>query len=433
MLLFNKFDLIRAISQVLDMVNTTLLAHHLRTAYLADQLCRRLDLERREHNRVVLSAMLHDLGIVPLGLKADDLLFERDLDIHSRAGWMMLRSCPQLQEEAWLIRYHHLSWQTIVNLPERRRRSGTLANIVSLADYLDISSRTQASPRSLRSELKAMAGRLYKPEYVEAARDLLFTPNLLPSLGEASRHLVLPPTEDLAMSEADTTAFAHLFSRLIDSRSPFTALHSAVVGSLSVLLYRLAKGREKETQPIYLAGLLHDVGKLGVPLELIEKNGPLSADEFSQVSEHARLSYQTLLAVPGFQKVAFWGGCHHERLNGSGYPWGLTKNDIQLEARIIAVADVLTALLENRPYRPGLPAREALDILRAMAKSQDLDSDLVWIVHRNLSQFNDLRFHTHQENRAFLQGLASDIRASVKGKRSRVWQQVLNNSLPLSV
>lgn len=238
MLLYNKFDLVRAISQVLDLLNSTLVDHHLRTAFLADQLCRRLGFKTLENHLVVLSAMLHDLGVVPMGLKPDDLLFEKDMDAHSRAGWMLMRTCLQMQEEAWLVRYHHFSWQTIQNLPETSRRFGELANLIHLADHLDISAQSGLGPRQLRSSLKSQAGRIFSPDYVEAARDLLFTPNLLPSLSEAARNLALPPTEDLALTMDDSIAFAYLFARIIDSRSAFH--HGGRSGPLAAPVVRRA-------------------------------------------------------------------------------------------------------------------------------------------------------------------------------------------------
>lgn len=430
MLMFNKFDLIKVVSQVVDLVNTTLSDHHLRTGFLADQICRRLDLKRPEHHLVVLSAMLHDLGVVPLGLKADDLLFETDMEAHSRAGWMFLRFCPQLREEARLVRYHHLSWTEVRNLPEAHRRAGELANIIHLADFMDISSRGLVSPRRLRVTLKGLAGRIFSGEYVEVARDLLFTPDLFPGLGEAARRLSLPATEDLALTEADSTAFAHLFSKLIDSRSPFTAMHSTVVASLSLLLHHLAGGREEDVQSMYLAGLLHDVGKLAVPLELIEKPGPLTEIEFAKVSEHARLSYQTLSSLPGFHRVAVWGACHHERLDGSGYPEGLTAKDLPMESRMVAVADVLGALTENRPYRAGLSPRAALSVLDTMAKSRALDGDLVGLVGQNLCHFAALRRDVHNENRTFLRTLVKDLRVSADNRHSAAWREVLGQPAP---
>lgn len=423
MLLYNKFDLVRALSQVLDILNSTLVEHHLRSAFLADQLCRRLGFSTRENHLVVLSAMLHDLGVVPMGLKPDDLLFEKDMDLHSRAGWMLLRTCPQLQEEAWLVRYHHFSWPTIQNLPETSRRFGELANLIHLADHLDISAQSGLSPRQLRTSLKSQAGRIFNADYVEAARDLLFTPNLFPSLSEAARHLALPPTEDLALTIDDSIAFAYLFARIIDSRSPFTAVHSITVASLGLLLHQLSGGREDDAQPIYLAGLLHDVGKLGVPLELIEKAGRLTQNEFARVSEHAELSYKTLSSLPTFHRVAVWAAFHHERLDGSGYPRGLTARELPLESRIVAVADVLAALTEQRPYRRALPARETLKVLESMALSRALDSDLVGIVSRNLPFFNSLRHDVYTSNQAFLQSLANDAHIAFRSRSSSAREQ----------
>lgn len=185
---------------------------------------------------------------------------------------------------------------------------------------------------------------------------------------------------------------------------------------------------------MYLAGLLHDVGKLGVPLELIEKEGRLTQSEFIRVSKHAELSYKTLSSLPAFQRVAVWAAFHHERLDGSGYPRGLTARDLPPESRIVAVSDVLAALTEHRPYRQALPAWEALEVLESMARSRALDSDLAGIVGQNLPFFNSLRHDVYKGNQAFLQSLANDEHiAAVWRRGSTMWEQTMGYATPLSV
>lgn len=204
------------------------------------------------------------------------------------------------------------------------------------------------------------------------------------------------------------------------------------MAGLGLLLHQLSGGREDDAQPMYLAGLLHDVGKLGVPLELIEKEGGLTQSEFARVSEHAELSYKALSGLPTFQRVAVWAAFHHERLDGSGYPRGLTGRELPLESRIVAVSDVLAALTEQRPYRRALPAREALKVLESMARSRALDSDLVSIVNHNLPFFNSLRHDINEGNQAFLHSLANDAQIAFRSRGSSARRPTLGYAAPLS-
>ena len=410
MILFNKFELVRAFAQVLDLINITLASHHQRTAYIADQICRRLLISRIEHHRIVLAAILHDVGVVPLGGKADDLLFERDMDRHSQAGWMFANTCPLLREEARLIRFHHYDWSDVLNLPEGHRQAGKLANIIHLADYIDIAARTGVSAENISSELIERAGLIFAPDAVDAARELLTIPDILQGLTSMARELSLSGGVDLELTTEDLTAYARLFAQLIDSRSHFTATHSTGVAHLSSLLYFLSGGSDSESDCMFLAGLLHDIGKLGVPVSLLEKPEPLTDWETAKVREHARISYNVLSDLPGFHRVALWGGLHHEKLNGTGYPFGLSGPEIPLEARFITVADILTALTEDRPYRQGLKDEEALKIMSKMVKGGELDGDVVAMVNRHLKDFSALRRRVQYQASEFTRNLARKIR-----------------------
>jgi len=108
------------------------------------------------------------------------------------------------------------------------------------------------------------------------------------------------------------------------------------------------------------AGLLHDIGKISVPIEILSKPGRLTAEEMRLIHPHSTVGYEILARIPFDGPVAEMVWQHHERLDGSGYPRGLRGEDILLEARILAVADVVEAMASHRPYRPSLGIRAAL-------------------------------------------------------------------------
>lgn len=431
MIQFNKFDFIIAFAQVLDLANDSLAAHHQRTAFIVDQLGRRLPLTRLEHHRAVLAASLHDIGLVPLGSRADDLLLEPDMDRHSQAGWKCLETCPPLREEGRLIRFHHHDWADIRKLSEDWQRAGQLANIIHVADYVDMSARTDLGADQLSRELRKKSGSVFAPLVAEAARDFLAQPDILPSLTSMAKGLALDEGADLALTEADLRDCARFFSQMVDSRSPFTATHSAGVAHVGSLLYYLSDGDDDEAESMFLAGLLHDLGQLGVPLSLMEKPGPLADWEMAKVQEHALISYQSLSGLPGFQQVAMWGGLHHERMNGTGYPFGLSGNDIPLETRFIAVADVLTALTEDRPHRRGLNDDEAVKIMSRMAKAGELDGDVVAMVSRRLKNFSSLRRRVQYQEGTFAGNMARQIKLDSRPYPPAVWNAAIR-SLDLS-
>jgi HD-GYP domain-containing protein (c-di-GMP phosphodiesterase class II) len=133
-----------------------------------------------------------------------------------------------------------------------------------------------------------------------------------------------------------------------------------------------------------LAGLLHDLGKLRVPDELLEKPGKLTHDEYSNVQRHSFDTYNILKNIHGFEDIALWAGQHHERINGSGYPYHLTAAQLSLEARIVAVADVFQALAQNRPYRKALEPEVIAAMLNEEMLKGKLDAEIVAMVLKNL-------------------------------------------------
>jgi len=409
MLSLNMFDLVRGFAQVVDMVNTTLAGHHQRVAYMVDLLCRRLDLDRTSWNQVVMAAMLHDVGVIPLHERIDHLVFEKDMGRHSVAGWLLLDSCPVLHAEAKIIRYHHIHWDRAAALSEEERPAARLGNLIHLADTADVFVRTNSSPDNLLRLIRQDAGRAYHPESARAAADIFSAPGFFGSLTEASSELTLAPCPECLLSEEKAVMFSLLFSYIIDARSHFTATHSSGVAHLVRDLHERLNFPEKDRRSIFVAGLLHDIGKMGVPLHLLEKPGPLTAEEFDQVSRHARLSQKVLASIPGFEKIAPWGAMHHEKLNGRGYPDGLRGEEIPPEARLTAVADILTALTEDRPYRPGLRKNECLKILDEMVGQKALDREAVAAVHDNFEEISQVRIQAQARAARFFRHLIQNI------------------------
>ena len=152
----------------------------------------------------------------------------------------------------------------------------------------------------------------------------------------------------------------HAMSLVVETRDPYTAGHQRRVADLAATIARTMGLSEWTIRGIRVAGLLHDVGKLSVPAEILSKPGKLTQTEFDIIKSHSQISYNILelIEFPWPVKEAILQ--HHERLDGSGYPNGLTGDDVILNARILAVADVVEAISSHRPYRPALGLEYAM-------------------------------------------------------------------------
>jgi HD-GYP domain-containing protein (c-di-GMP phosphodiesterase class II) len=138
---------------------------------------------------------------------------------------------------------------------------------------------------------------------------------------------------------------------------------------------------------LHIAGNFHDLGKLAVPVEVLEKNGPLDANELFIMRSHSFHTYRVLDKIGGLDDINAWSALHHECLDGSGYPFRYTEKELPLGSRIVAVADVFSALTESRSYRHSLQSRDALKIIWKMGKENKLDRNVVSLVDRH---FKDL-------------------------------------------
>jgi len=147
----------------------------------------------------------------------------------------------------------------------------------------------------------------------------------------------------------------------IELRDPYTAGHQQHVSQLACAIAREMGLPENQIEGIQMAALIHDIGKIHIPAEILSKPGPLSQIEFSMISTHPRIGHDLLKTIEFPWPIADIVLQHHERMDGSGYPQGLKGDDILLEARILAVADVVESMAYHRPYRPAYGIDKALE------------------------------------------------------------------------
>jgi putative two-component system response regulator len=187
-------------------------------------------------------------------------------------------------------------------------------------------------------------------------------------------------TEELSEAneqlESANLSFASALVATLDARDRYTAGHSAAVAIYSRDIAERMGLSEKQQGLVHLAGLVHDIGKIGLPVGLLEKPGALTLDERRQMQEHSTIGERILAKVDDYSEIALIVRHHHERVDGNGYPDGLRGNDIPLLARIIAVADAYNAMTSHRPYRDAMPSRVAR-LRLAQAVETQFDTSVV--------------------------------------------------------
>ena len=173
---------------------------------------------------------------------------------------------------------------------------------------------------------------------------------------------------------------ADLFAKIIDYKSEFTSRHSLGVAKTASKISEIM-GYDKITcDKMYLAGALHDVGKIAIGNEILEKPARLTDEEFAKMKNHAGYTYMILSKVDGFEEIRDLAAFHHERLDGSGYPFGKRSDELTTLQRIMACADIYQALTEKRPYKDGMDHDKACEILKDMADKNWIDKNITEVI-----------------------------------------------------
>ena len=214
----------------------------------------------------------------------------------------------------------------------------------------------------------ARRGTWFDPTLVDALRSLRADRSLWAALarGDEVAELALREPADRVASADDRRLdrIADAFGRVIDAKSPWTARHSEGVARIAVDVGRELGFGPGELRDLRRAGLLHDIGKLGVSNTILDKPGRLDEAEWQAMRRHPALTYRILRPMAAFASIAGDAAAHHERLDGGGYHLGLGADQLSPAARALAVADVCEALSADRPYRPALAPDEVLAIMR---------------------------------------------------------------------
>lgn len=409
----NLFDMVLCLARAIDFLHPAVSEHHLRVAYVASCVAEELGLDAARIQDVLIAGALHDLaaacspawsGLLDEALTQDLLSRHQvpaELHRHGLQGYLMLRDFPPFAQAACAIRFHHVDWDDGRGSEYAGLPVPLASHILRIADRIavlpDERRNVLEQAGAMRAALAAGAGRLFHPELVGVFEALSQRESFWLDLVSRHKDQVVRRRFGNATVSLDLDglhALSRILGKIIDYRSAFTATHSSGVAATSEdLALRLGLARS-HSRLIGVAGYLHDIGKLAVPPALLDKPGKLTAQEMLIVKQHPYYTHQILSTVPGLEDVTAWASLHHERLDGTGYPF--RTRAIPLGARIIAVADVFTAITEDRPYRRGMPRAECLAVLDKLVHEGAIDGDVVATLRGDFDAIEQVRNRSQQ-------------------------------------
>lgn len=402
----DMFDLVSSIANIVDMMSPAVGSHHMQVAYLAYRLSEELNLSNDKRFELFIAAALHDIGAFSLQDRLDLLEFEdAKPGEHSIAGALILDTFKPFSPMAQLVKFHHVPWKDGRGVTQEGESVPIGSHIIHIADRVavKISRKTPvlSQVRGICDAISARSGEIFVPEHVDALlkiakREYIWLDAVSDSIEMILKRTVIHQRRELIIEEL--VDFSRLICRLIDFKSEFTASHSSGVAAIAVQLAKLSGFSKYERRLIEIAAYLHDLGKLAIPSEILEKRDALTEDEWFIMRSHVYHTYQALEPFDMLRAVSSWGSLHQERLNGTGYPFGLMEDDLPLGSRIMAVADVFTALTEDRPYRKGMIPENTTAVLQVMVEADELDKNLVELVFRNYDELNEIRDTAQKES-----------------------------------
>lgn len=377
-------NVIQIIKSTLNYVDPRLIGHGSSVACFTYNIIKDLpQFKQEQFSSICLAAFLHDIGAYETEDIDQLLQFETEtVWAHSIYGYLILKNFSPLQEFAPSVLYHHASLKDISSATPLQQE---VAQIIQISDRMDIAKHSGNGEADVRRIIEKGRGRAYS----EKIADYLLAGDRLGRLFEAC------PNDDFNeilydknWTEEDLFNLIRLIVLSIDFRSPQTVSHTIGVTCTSAEIGRLMNYGEDELEDLKLGAWLHDIGKVGVPVGILENPGRLDDRQYEIMRNHIVITDEILTGNVD-DKIRYISARHHEKLDGTGYPHGLRGEELSTSQRIVAVADIFSALSGERTYKDAYPKEKVVAVLEGMGERNHLDSDIVKIVVDNYEDMLD--------------------------------------------
>ena len=391
----NSNCILHIISNMLKIQNTKLLDHGSRVGYLVAKMIEAKGGSEKEVLEGYLTGLLHDVGAYKTE-EIDKLIqFEtKNVFEHSIYGYLILEISEIMDGNADAILYHHTPWERLKNIHSNKKE---LANLIFLADRVEIYVRSKCEPILLEMLDKTHNFSNENLELFMAAEQKFDMQKRLMDgsfINDTEKYLYWAE-----FSEEELKKWIRMVAFLIDFRSESTVTHTITMVSSSVAIAKQMGMNKQQLDEIYAGAYIHDLGKIAVPLEILEKPGKLTFDEMEVMKTHILLTGKIIRGHVS-DTVYNIAMRHHEKMNGKGYPYGIEEGDMSLSEKIVAVADIFSALAGRRSYKEGFEREKIISILEQMVENNQIDGE---VVHVLINNYDDISGYVEQECGEILQ------------------------------
>jgi HD-GYP domain-containing protein (c-di-GMP phosphodiesterase class II) len=388
-------QMILIIHRAINSVDIRLYNHGEKVAYIMMNLLK-VDGGYSEEEMLDICAIsvFHDIGAYKVAER--DKLAQIDTVSpfdHAVYGALFIKYFSPLSRLYKIVLTHHFTYKYYKNNNiEVISEEGLLLNF---ADYID---RLFTNKKSLTREDIEATSHFYLREHINlflrADEKYTLISKLIDGSYEQELHSFF---ESKILKREEVIAYGKMLAYSIDFRSEATVKHTILVEAISYQIGKLAGLGEETLTQIKVASVLHDVGKIAIPVEILEKPGKLTQEEFEIMKKHSIIGYN-ILSDLNINDIRDIGTLHHEKIDGTGYPFGLKGEELTLEARIVAIGDIISALFGARSYKEAFNKEKIVKILEAMMRSNKIDSEIGvlfinnydFIINEALEESNEL-------------------------------------------
>lgn len=391
---FNLNAFLMSVSLSLDLAEKEILKvttyHSRRVAYMAIRMAEMMRLSDAERFDLCSLAIMHDNGLTEAALKVG--LFDKDVQLkeledirsHCHIGEENIADYPFQTKPKNVILYHHEHFDGSGFYGKSGDEIPLMSQILCFADTLDFQFDMIDTSYENQKKVSAFAqqanGTTHSPRVVNAFMELASHTAFWLDMNDLCINQSLKrnlPDMTIEIDMSTLLRITQVFSRIIDAKSKFTYRHTGgLIEKAKTMAHYYGFDREKSIL-FQIAASLHDLGKLAVPNTILDKVGSLEAEEREIIKTHTYFTHFTLRNLEGFEEIEPWASRHHEKLDGSGYPYGTSAAELTFEERLMGCLDMYQALTEERPYRQGLCHDEAMAELRESVCGGLIDSDIV--------------------------------------------------------
>lgn len=395
----SRGTVLAALSRAFDLAEGRRPGHAQRVAYIGVYLSSELGLDAAKVEEVFFGCLLHDVGMAATGApkvdtargarliagsaRAEDVLGQvpsggwnevvQAINLHCEAGANIVRKMGFSDAVAQAVAGHHDCWDgSGSDSAVAGEQSPIVARIVALADRVESMIEAEGSPLLVRRRgpglVRDMAGNEVDPDLADKMVDIAGRDEFWLGFYDTDLDAALMSLNyGGIMSRDELFDFLGVIADVVDGRNGRERGRGRRVADLARKVALASDMTDRRADLVKVAALLQDVGTLGVPAHYLSKPDILSVDEMAAVQMHPVYARDILSEIPGLGAAAWWVGCHHERIDGKGYPGMLEGGEVPAEAQIIGMCEAFDALTSERPYRRAMSNNDAFEVMRGLA------------------------------------------------------------------